>query len=151
MTVENIPWHVVLRWAVVNKSTFTGPWAFWAILRQRYHHLHHHHHHHHHHQIFLLTCRYMGNIHISATPQPPPLSGSWFVARMAVLTPDLQVYLSWELPLSAIPLCQLLPCHLGPIRPTLSINLYITGCLDCTVGVVHTNGAVFPSGWGPDP
>ena len=28
-----------------------------------------------------------------------------------------------ELPLSAIPLCQLFPCHLGPPRPTLSINL----------------------------
>ena len=28
---------------------------------------------------------------------------------------------SRELPLSAIPLCQ--PCHLGPLRPTLSINL----------------------------
>ena len=26
-------------------------------------------------------------------------------------------------PLSTIPLCQLLPCHFGPPRPTLSINL----------------------------
>ena len=33
-----------------------------------------------------------------------------------------------ELPLSAIPLCQLLPCHLGPHRPMLSINPYVTGC-----------------------
>ena len=41
---------------------------------------------------------------------------------------------SQELPLSAIPLCQLLPCHLGPPRPTLSINLYVKGCLDCTIG-----------------
>ena len=39
-----------------------------------------------------------------------------------------------ELPLSAIPLCQLFPCHLGPPRPTLSINLYVKGCLDCTIG-----------------
>ena len=38
-----------------------------------------------------------------------------------------------ELPLSAIPLCQLFPCHLGPPRPTLSINLYVKGCLDCTI------------------
>ena len=30
---------------------------------------------------------------------------------------------SRELPLSAIPLCQLLPCHFGHPRPTLSINL----------------------------
>ena len=34
---------------------------------------------------------------------------------------------SRELPLSAIPLCQLLPCHFGPPRPTLSINLYVKG------------------------
>ena len=43
---------------------------------------------------------------------------------------------SRELPLSAIPL-QLLPCHLGPPRPTLSINLYVKGCLDCTIGAFH--------------
>ena len=42
-----------------------------------------------------------------------------------------------ELPLSAIPLCQLFPCHLGPPRPTLSINLYVKGCLDCTIGAFH--------------
>ena len=54
---------------------------------------------------------------------------------------------SRELPLSAIPLCQLLPCHFGPPRPTLSINLYFKGCLDCTTTI-----EVFsPSEWGPDP
>ena len=42
---------------------------------------------------------------------------------------------SRELSLSTIPLCQLLPCHLGPPRSTLSINLYVPGCLDCTIGV----------------
>ena len=42
-----------------------------------------------------------------------------------------------ELPLSAIPLCQLLPCHLGPLRLTLSINLYVKGCLNCTIGAFH--------------
>ena len=42
-----------------------------------------------------------------------------------------------ELPLSAISLCQLFPCHLGPPRPTLSINLYVKGCLDCTIGAFH--------------
>ena len=41
------------------------------------------------------------------------------------------------LPLSAIPLCQLLPCHLGPLKPKLSINLYVKCCLDCTIGVFH--------------
>ena len=44
---------------------------------------------------------------------------------------------SRELPVSAIPLCQLLPCHLGPPRPTLSINLYVKGCFDCTIGAFH--------------
>ena len=44
---------------------------------------------------------------------------------------------SRELPLSAIPLCQLLPCHFGPPWPMLSINLYVKGCLDCTVGAFH--------------
>ena len=39
---------------------------------------------------FLLTCRYKGNIRFSG-----PLPGSWLAARMADLTPDLQVYLSW--------------------------------------------------------
>ena len=41
------------------------------------------------------------------------------------------------LPHSAIPLCQLLPCHLGPLKPKLSINLYDKCCLDCTIGVFH--------------
>ena len=41
---------------------------------------------------------------------------------MADLTPHISIMRvdSWELPLSAIPLCQLLPCHLGPPRPMLS-------------------------------
>ena len=63
---------------------------------------------------------------------------------------------SRELSFSAIPLCQLLPCHLGPPRlSTLSFNLYVTGCLDCTNGVfpllIHTSGAFSSLGWGPDP
>ena len=41
---------------------------------------------------------------------------------------------SQDLPLSAIPLCQLLPCHLGPPRHMLSINLYVKGYLDCAIG-----------------
>ena len=39
---------------------------------------------------FLLTCRYKGHIHNSG-----PLPGNWLAARMADLTPDLQVSLSW--------------------------------------------------------
>ena len=56
-----------------------------------------------------------------------PLPGSWLAAHMADLTPDLQVSImrvnSRKHPLSANPLCQLPPRHLGPPRPTLSINL----------------------------
>ena len=73
---------------------------------------------------------------------------------------------SRELPLSAIPLCQLLPCHLEPPRPTLSLNLYVKGCLYCTIrafhmvntirvfspsDMVHTIRVFSPSQWGPDP
>ena len=58
---------------------------------------------------------------------------------------------SRELPLSAIPLCQLLPCHFGPPRPTLSINLYVKGCLDCTTGAFHMSIPSKSSEWGPDP
>ena len=46
---------------------------------------------------------------------------------------------SQELPLSAILLSQLLPCHLGPPRPTLSLNLYVKGCLDCTIRAFHVD------------
>ena len=46
---------------------------------------------------------------------------------------------SRELPLSAIPLCQLPLSHLGPPRPMLSINLYVKGCLDCTVGAFQVS------------
>ena len=38
---------------------------------------------------FLLTCRYRGHIHNSG-----PLQGNWLAARMADLTPDIQVSLS---------------------------------------------------------
>ena len=44
-----------------------------------------------------------------------------------------------RVPLSAIPLCQLLPCHFGPPRPMLSIYLYVKGCLDCTTGAFHVS------------
>ena len=44
-----------------------------------------------------------------------------------------------------VPLCQLLPSHLGPPRPTLSINLYVKGCLDCTIGAFHISIPAEPS------
>ena len=52
---------------------------------------------------------------------------------------------SQELPFSAIRLCQLLPCHLGPHNPMLSINLNVKGCLDCTIGAFHVSIPVEPS------
>ena len=54
------------------------------------------------------------------------------ISSMSIMRVD-----SRELPLSAIPLCQLLPCHLGPPRPMLSIHLYVKSCLDCTIGAFH--------------
>ena len=68
---------------------------------------------------------------------------------MADLTPDLHIFLlrvdSRELPLSAIPLCQLLPHHLGPPRPMLSLNLYVKGCPDCTIRAFHMSIPAEPS------
>ena len=52
---------------------------------------------------------------------------------------------SCELPLFAIPLCQLLPSHLGPPKPMLSNNLYVKGCLDCTFGAFHVSIPAEPS------
>ena len=61
---------------------------------------------------------------------------------------DLQMCISWgpiaESFHSAISLCQLLPCHLRPPRATLSINLYVTGWLDCTTGAFHMSIPVEP-------
>ena len=61
-------------------------------------------------------------------------------ACMADLTPDLKVCLSWgsiaESFHSLQSLCQMLPRHLGPPRPTFSINLMskavLTAPLECT-------------------
>ena len=60
---------------------------------------------------------------------------------------------SWELPLSAIPLCQLLQCHLGPPRPTLSSTCMSKAVLTAPLSVphVHTSGAFSTSEWGPMP
>ena len=52
---------------------------------------------------------------------------------------------SRELPFCAIPLCQLLPCHLGLPKPMLSINLFVKGCLDCTIEAFHMFVPVEPS------
>ena len=94
---------------------------------------------------FWLTCRYRGHIHNSGPPSRQLACCTH--GRSHTRSPGVSIMRvnSWELPLSAIPLCQLLPCHLGPSRPTLSINLYVKGCLDCTVGAFHMSIPAEPS------
>ena len=97
-----------------------------------------------------LTCRYRGNIHISG---PPTRYLACFMHGKPHTrppgTPTTRAD-SREPPPSAIPPCQPPPCHFGPPRPTLSINLYVKGCPDCTTGVlhVHTIEVFSPSEWG---
>ena len=71
---------------------------------------------------FWLTCRYRGHIHNSG-PAFRQLACCTH-GRSHTRSPGVSIMRvdSWELPLSAIPLCQLLPSHLGPPRPTLSIT-----------------------------
>ena len=94
---------------------------------------------------FWLTCRYRGHIHNSRPPSRQLACCTH--GRSHTRSPGVSTMRvdSWELPLSATPLCQLLPSHLGPPRPTLSINLYIKGCLDCTVGALHVSIPAEPS------
>ena len=79
---------------------------------------------------FLLRCRYRGHIHNSGPPS----------GQLACSTHGRSHTRS-----PGVPLCQLLPSHLGPPRPTLSINLYVKGCLDCTVGAFHMSIPAEPS------
>ena len=108
------------------------------------------HHHHSSSSDFLLTCRYRGHIHNSGPPSRQLACCTH--GRSHTRSPGVSIMRvdSWELPLSAISLCQLLPSHLGPPRPTLSINLYVKGCLDCTVGAFHMSIPVEPSLSSPD-
>ena len=94
---------------------------------------------------FWLTCRYRGHIHNSGPPSRQLACCTH--GRSHTRSPGVSIMRvdSWELPLSAIPLCQLLPSHLGPPRPTLSITLYVKGCLDCTVGAFHMSIPAEPS------
>ena len=70
---------------------------------------------------FWLTCRYRGHIHNSGPPSRQLACCTH--GRSHTRSPGVSIMRvdSWELPLSAIPLCQLLPSHLGPPRPMLSI------------------------------
>ena len=97
---------------------------------------------------FWLTCRYKGSIHISG---PPSTYGRSHTRSpgMSIMRVDSQ-----ELQLSAIPLCQLLPCHLGPPRAHAFHQLVcerLSWLHHWSIPHVHTNGAVSLSEWGPDP
>ena len=86
---------------------------------------------------FWLTCRHRGHIHNSGPPSRQLACCTH--GRSHTRSPGVSIMGvdSWELPFAAILLCQLLSGHLGPPRPTLSINLYVKGCLDCTVWAFH--------------
>ena len=53
--------------------------------------------------------------------QATGLLHAWQISHQISSVSIMRVY-SWELPLSAIPLCQLLPSHLGPPRPMLPLT-----------------------------
>ena len=63
---------------------------------------------------FWLTCRYRGQH-----------AHQWAPFQVAGRSPGMSIMRgdSRELPLSVMPLCQPLPCHLGPSWPTFSINI----------------------------
>ena len=86
--------------------------------------------------IGFLRCRYRGHIHNSGPPSRQLACCTH--GRSHTRSPCASIIRvdSWELPLLAISLSQLLSSYIGPPRPTLSINLYVKGCLDCTVGLL---------------
>ena len=97
---------------------------------------------------FLLMYRYRGNIHISGPP-------SRYLAccthgRSHTRSPGISIMRvdSQELPLSAIPLCQLLPCHLGP--PHQPVCQKLSWLNHWSIPPVHSSGVSSPSEWSPD-
>ena len=111
--------------------------SYWFIIPNNYHH-----HHHHHHRIFYQHAGTGATCTSVPPPHPHPLFqvlACCMHGRFHTRSPGVSVMRvdNRELPLSAISLFQLLPCPLEPPRPMLSINLYITGYLDCTVGAFH--------------
>ena len=90
-------------------------------------------------------CRYRDHTHNSGSPSRQLACCTH--GRSHTRSPGVPIMRvdSWELPLSAIPLCQLLPSHLGSPRPTLSINLYVKGFLHFTVGAFHMSIPAEPS------
>ena len=83
----------------------------------------------HHNQIFDLHAG-AGTSSTSVSPLP----GNWLAARIADLTPDLQVLLSWGSTVASFYWGQSFSINFFHIILGLppSINLYITCCSDCT-------------------
>ena len=95
---------------------------------------------------FLIRVQVQGqHPHQWAPFQIAGLLHAWQISHQISTGMSIMRVDSRELPLSAIPLCQLLPCHVGPPRPTLSLNLYVKGCLDCTIGAFHMSIQAEPS------
>ena len=101
-------------------------------------------------------CRYRGHSHTSG-----PLPGSWLAARMANLTPDLQVCLSWGSiaesfqslqPFSVTRFHVILGLP-GPRFPSTCMTQAVLTApfKHWSVPLVHTSRAFVPSGWGSDP
>ena len=65
-------------------------------------------------------------------------------------SPGLSIMMvdSWELPLSAVPLCQLLPCHHAFHEPVCQRLSWLH---HWSISHVHTSRTFYPSVWGPDP
>ena len=82
-------------------------------------------------------CGYRGNFHNSGPPSKQ--LDCCMHGRSHTRSPGVSIMRvdSGEFPLSAVPLGQLLPSHLGPPSPMLSNILYVKGCLDCSVGAFH--------------
>ena len=76
------------------------------------------------------SCRFWFRDKIHFSGPPSRQLASCTHGRSHTISPGVSIMRvdSRELPLSAIPLCQLLPGHLGPPKPPLSYNLFVIGC-----------------------
>ena len=100
---------------------------------------------------YIIIIRFLINVQVQGQHPhqwaPFQVAGLLHTWRSHTRSPGVSIMRvdSREFPLSAIPLYQLFPYHLGPPRPRLSISLYVTGCLDCTTGAFHMSIPAEPS------
>ena len=82
-----------------------------------------------------------------------PLPGSWLAARMADLTPDLQVCLSWGLIAESFHSLWSLSvsCFLVILGLHQPVCHRLSWLYHWSIPRVPTSGTFSPSGWGPDP